>query len=59
MKKIGRIQKKLQKLLYNFQARFTVLLKLKPCLSFLVNPFETDVVTSECPIAEPWMSEAL
>ena len=46
-----------KKLLCNFQASFIDLQKLKLCFAFLENPFETDVVTSGCPISEPLVSE--
>jgi len=45
-KKLEKYKSKLQELLDNFQAEFTDLQKLKPCFTFLVNPFEADVVTS-------------
>ena len=48
---------KRQELLYNFQARFIDLQKLMPCFSSLVNWFETDVITSGCPISKPLVSE--
>ena len=57
-KKLEKYKGKLQKLLYNFQAKFIDLQKLKPCFSFLENPFETDVVTSGCPISKPLVSQA-
>ena len=51
--KLEEYKSKLLELLNNLQARFTDLKKLKSYFSFLVKPFETDVVTSGCPIPEP------
>ena len=56
-KELEECKGKLQELLYNFQAWFIDLQKLKPCFSFLENPFETDVVASECSIFEPLVTE--
>ena len=56
-KKLKEYEGKLQELLYNFQTRIIDLQKLNPCFSFLEIPFETDVVTSVCPISDSLMSE--
>ena len=54
--KLEKYKGKLQEMLYSFQARFIDLQMPKPCF-FSSKFFETDMVTSGCPIPEPLMSD--
>ena len=46
--KVEEYKDKLQGLLEEFQARFDDLQELKPCFTFLVNPFDIDVINDGC-----------
>ncbi|XP_042218332.1 general transcription factor II-I repeat domain-containing protein 2-like [Homarus americanus] len=56
--KLEEYKDKLQGLLDNFLARFHYLQKLKPCFTFLINPFMVNVINGGCPILEPLVTES-
>ena len=47
---------KSQGLLKEFQARFDDLQEHKPCFTFLVNPFDIDVINDGCLVCKPFIT---
>ena len=56
--KLDEYKDKLQGLFDNFLDRFDDLWKLKPCFTYLVNPFMVDVINDGCPILESLVTES-
>ena len=46
----------LQGLLEEFQARFDDLPELKPCFTFLVNPFDIDLLNDSCLVRQRFVT---
>ena len=55
--KMGEYKNKLLGLLEEFQARFHDLQGLKPCLTFLVNPFDIDVINDGSLVRQPFATD--
>ena len=54
--KVEEYKGKLQGLLEEFQVRFDDLQELKPCFTFLVNPFDIDVINDGCLVRQPFVT---
>ena len=54
--KVEEYKEKLQTLLREFQARFDDL-QQKPCFTFLVNPFDIDVINDGCLVHQPFVTD--
>ena len=55
--KVEEYKDKLQGLLKEFQARFDDLQELKLCFTFLVNPFDIDVINDGCLVRQPFVTD--
>ena len=55
--KVEEYKVKLQGLLKEFLARFDDLQELKPYFTFLVNPFDIDVIYDGCPVRQPFVTD--
>ena len=55
--KAERYTDKLQGLLEEFQVRFDNLQELKPCFTFLVNPFDIDVINDGCLVRQSLVTD--
>jgi len=52
----GRIQKYIARLAEEFQDRFDHFQELKPCFAFFVNLFIVIVVSDDCPVRQPFVT---
>ena len=55
--KMKEYKDKLQGLLEKFQARFADLQELKPCFTFLVNPFDIKVINDGCLVRQSFITD--
>ena len=55
--KVEEYKDKLKGLLEEFHARFDDLQELKPCFTFLVNPFDIDVINNRCLVRQPFVTD--
>ena len=56
-RKVKEYKDKLRGLLEEFQAKFEDLQKLKPCFTFLVNPFDINVINNGCLVCQPFFTD--
>ena len=55
--KVEEYKDKLQRLQQEFQARFDNLQKLKPCFTFLVNPFNIHAINDSCLVCQSFITD--
>ena len=55
--KVEKYNDKLQGLMEKFQARFGDLQGLKPCFTFLVNPFDIDLIYDGCLVRQSFVTD--
>ena len=55
--KVEKYRDKLQGLLEKFQARFDDLQGLKPCFTFLANPFDIDLINDGCVVRQSFVTD--